>query len=422
MAKKKPKKLTKKQKKFIIKNYKIFLILLVVLIIALAVIAFVFKDQLREMLQGPKPTTRSVHSIQLSEDGILSWGSVGDEAIYTIEVTNEEPLEIKVTSYDIKPLKDKIKTGLIVDIYAQLPNAKKSYKKSITVHLDIDLELYSFEYNYTYEGYYGGLDYKMSDDEIFDFLHKKINIVTAGNGSENSSYGEVREILVKSDIDPKKPNTLWGIYDNAEIPPNWGSGNVFQREHVWPNSRLGIGRVVNNARNQGSDPHNLRAIIGSTNSSRSNRYFVNGSGANGYTIGTDQYYPGDEHRGDVARILMYMAVRYKDILSLVETPGGKTYEPSGAQMGQLSLLLDWHNADPVDEFEVRRNEIIFEYQGNRNPFIDHPELFERVYDEIVKSSVSVDNKIIILNNVIDNINIQNQTFITSKRIYDKMFS
>ena len=140
-------------------------------------------------------------------------------------------------------------------------------------------------------------------------------------------------------------------------------------------------------RDRGSDPHNLRAIIGSTNSSRSNRHFAAGSGLKGYTIGTDEYYPGDNHRGDVARILLYMAVRYKDILSLVEVPQGPTYEPAGAQMGRLSLLLEWHNADPVDEFEENRNQVIYEYQGNRNPFIDHPELFEKVYEHIVSISL-----------------------------------
>ena len=116
----------------------------------------------------------------------------------------------------------------------------------------------------------------MSNLEIFNKLHEKINIVTAGNGSQNSSYGEAREILVKSDVEPGK-ETLFGIYDNAEIPADWGSGNVFQREHVWPNSKLGIEGVSNSSRDQGSDPHNLRAIVGSTNASRSNRYYAAGS-------------------------------------------------------------------------------------------------------------------------------------------------
>lgn len=256
----------------------------------------------------------------------------------------------------------------------------------------------------------------MSNLEIFNKLHEKINIVTAGNGSQNSSYGEAREILVKSDVEPRK-ETLFGIYDNAEIPADWGSGNVFQREHVWPNSKLGIEGVSNSSRNQGSDPHNLRAIVGSTNASRSNRYYAAGSGVKGYTIGTDEYYPGDNHRGDVARILLYMAVRYKDILTLVETPVDKAYVPEGAQMGKLSLLLEWHEADPVDEFEFNRNEVIYSYQGNRNPFIDHPELFERVYEYIVSTSLKTPQPQKTLQNIIANLNVQKQTYINIKERY-----
>ena len=415
MAKKKkktPKKLTKKQKKFIKNNSTFFIILAIVVLIVIIVVAFFYRDKIQERLfPKPKvPTTKSVSGIEINNEGILSWKSVGNDAKYTIELKNEEPIETNETSFDLTQYKDKIKDGLLIDIYAKQPNLERSFKRSITIHFDSDSNIYTFEYNYTYAGYYAGIDYKMSDVEIFNKLYEKISVVTAGNGSQNSSYGEVRDILVESDINQNEKTVLWGIYDNAEIPADWGNGNVFQREHVWPNSRLGIPRVNNNSRDQGSDPHNLRAIIGSTNSSRSNRYFVAGSGEAGYTIGTDQYYPGDAHRGDVARILLYMAVRYKDILSLVETPGGNTYEPSGAQMGQLSLLLDWHLEDPVDDFEIYRNDIIYKHQGNRNPFIDHPELFERVYDHIVLISVNSKKPITVLDIVIKNMEIQSNSY------------
>ena len=361
--KKKPKKLTKKQKKFIKRNMTFFLVIGVILLIAIIVAAIIFKDEIRKLIikEPEKQITKSVSNIKINEAGLLSWNSVGNNAKYNLEIKNEEPIETTETNVDLSSFKDKIGEGLIVDIYAELPDFEKSFKQSITLHFDTNTNVYSFEYNYTYEGYYSGIDYKMSDLEIFNLLNQKISVVTAGNGSQNSSYGEVRNILEESDLNQNKTNILWGIYDNADIPADWGSGNTFQREHVWPNSRLGIPRVNNNSRDQGSDPHNLRAIIGSTNSSRSKHYFTSGSGEAGYTIGTDQYYPGDAHRGDVARILLYMAVRYKDILKLVETPGGTTYEPSGAYMGQLSLLLNWHEADPVDDFEINRNEVIFKH-------------------------------------------------------------
>ena len=413
--KKKSKKLTKKQKQFIKKNYKIILALVLILIVVALIIGIVFKDQILEILKGPEPTTPSVSNIKITDDGRLSWNNTREGAEYTI-IINGVKHTTKTSYYDFKEHQSEIGDGLLVEIYVNLPDHKKSNKKTITIKFDPDTSIYSIKYEYTYEGYYLGLDYGMSNLEIFNKLHEKINIVTAGNGSQNSSYGEAREILVKSDVEPGK-ETLFGIYDNAEIPADWGSGNVFQREHVWPNSKLGIERVSNSSRDQGSDPHNLRAIVGSTNASRSNRYYAAGSGVKGYTIGTDEYYPGDNHRGDVARILLYMAVRYKDILTLVETPVDKAYVPEGAQMGKLSLLLEWHEADPVDEFEFNRNEVIYSYQGNRNPFIDHPELFERVYEYIVSTSLKTPQPQKTLQNIVANLNVQKQTYINIKERY-----
>ena len=69
---------------------------------------------------------------------------------------------------------------------------------------------------------------------------------------------------------------LDGIYSNHEIIPYWDGGKTWAREHVWPNSRLGIPRVSGSSTNQGADVHNLRAINKGVNSSRSNRYFVDG--------------------------------------------------------------------------------------------------------------------------------------------------
>ncbi|WP_025725600.1 endonuclease [Acholeplasma granularum] len=187
------------------------------------------------------------------------------------------------------------------------------------------------------------------------------------------SYDEARFILEESDLVTRNNKThLDGIYSGHEIIRYWDGGKTWAREHVWPNSRLGIQRVSGSSKNQGSDVHNLRAINPSVNSSRSNRYFDQASTYG--LVGTDAYYPGDEYKGDVARILFYMLVRYPDILTLKEDNIlDSAYTVEGAQMGILSLLLSWHESDPVSEFETNRNEVIYTYQGNRNPFIDRPE-------------------------------------------------
>jgi hypothetical protein len=84
-------------------------------------------------------------------------------------------------------------------------------------------------------------------------------------------------------------------------------------------------------------------------------------------------------------MLFYMAVRYEGTdgepdLELVDAVNTMSLNETGKGFhGRLSALLDWHHADPVDSFERTRNEIIYSFQGNRNPFIDHPEFVERLW-------------------------------------------
>lgn len=201
-------------------------------------------------------------------------------------------------------------------------------------------------------------------------------------------YSDIKEILEFADVNLDDENTVHGIYDNKDHKANWGKRSEWHREHVWPNSRLGMDRVKENGVNQGSDPHNLRAITPSTNSSRSNRFYNNGDELNkiGYTISNNAYYPGDDHRGDVARILFYMVIRYEflGLTDNLDILGRKAYSEEAAYMGLLSVLLDWHKEDPVNTFETKRNEVIYSYQNNRNPFIDHPELLEEVFNYYLK--------------------------------------
>ncbi|QBK76686.1 endonuclease [Myroides odoratimimus] len=141
----------------------------------------------------------------------------------------------------------------------------------------------------------------------------------------------------------------------------------------------------------GHDAHHLRAINRSTNSSRSNNKFVDGSG-NSKKVGKEYYFPGDEWKGDVARMMMYMHIRYENENGGGYTKATKVGMPRDAKAGVLSdemidLFLKWNAEDPVDEIERRRNEYHgnpnnpnYRYsQGNRNPFIDNPELANRIW-------------------------------------------
>lgn len=247
------------------------------------------------------------------------------------------------------------------------------------------------EIDVVYTGYYEGITGLMGTA-----LVEELRIIL--NSSFNSvSYDDARFVLAKSDqITVNGETWVHGIYDSDKIATYWiGTGDgSWQREHVWPNSKLGIERVSGSSRNQGSDLHNLRAITG-INQSRSNRYFVDGMGE-AKTVGASAFYPGDEHKGDVARILFYMTVMYdfleltNDETKLINNPT-TNYKLEGAYQGLLSVLLQWHIDDPVDDFERSRNEFIYSGvvynqnnslitpQGNRNPFIDHPELAQRIW-------------------------------------------
>lgn len=240
-------------------------------------------------------------------------------------------------------------------------------------------------------GYYNGIT-ATGGVELINQLKTLItgNLDNGGIGKGNTNYGTANEILVYSDVNINNASKLWGVYDGAALNNEWDSGATWNKEHVWPNSRLGVERVGTTQRNQASDPHNLRACLKSTNETRSNHFFVQGSGVNGITGAG--YYPGDEHRGDVARILLYMAVRYRGTLTLVDTQSGTNYQSSGANLATLSILLGWHQADPVDAFEIQRNDVIQTYQGNRNPFIDNPNYFEPVWNQLVLEAQQASGK------------------------------
>lgn len=224
-------------------------------------------------------------------------------------------------------------------------------------------------------------------------LVERLRIIVSTNLND-VNYRDYKEIGEHADYQEENKSVVIGIYDGRELKANWGSRSEWHREHVWPNSRLGMERVKETQVNQGSDPHNLRAIYPSTNSSRSNRYFDNSDVESfGHIIRTGEkgrYYPGDNDKGDVARILMYMVIRYAflGLTDHVEYLSRPAYTEEAGYMGKLSVLLEWHEDDPVDSFEKRRNNVIFEYQNNRNPFIDHPELFKEVFAYLLE----VDNK------------------------------
>ncbi len=201
----------------------------------------------------------------------------------------------------------------------------------------------------------------------------------------NLSYTPgVWDALKQTDLDPADPSKVLLIYGwndsdsditndrSRDKDQNGGGSGVWNREHTYPKS---LGNPNLGTTGVGADAHNLRPCDAQRNSSRSNRKFENGSGNSGATA-AGNWYPGDEWKGDVARMIMYMYLRY----------GSQTL-PSGVAVGSsvpsdsnmLTLFLEWNAEDPVSDLEIQRNPILQGLQGNRNPFIDNPAFATQIW-------------------------------------------
>ncbi len=200
----------------------------------------------------------------------------------------------------------------------------------------------------------GGEDLLVSLDDCLDSHAKYI-----------PSYSQAREILAESDAYPGKPGYVYGFY-TGKPTSSWN------REHVWPSSRLG-----HTNSGPGADPQMLRACDSSVNGDRANYYYAE-SGNNTY----DPAKHGVEaYRGNCARIVFYEAVRWQENgLHIDDTPKAMSdTSDSDKSMGKLSDLLRWNKEYPLMADEEPRNEVIYEEVGVRNPFIDAPEIAMRIW-------------------------------------------
>ncbi len=201
-----------------------------------------------------------------------------------------------------------------------------------------------------------------------------------------SATTDVWDILKQTDRDLLNPEHVRLLYTSRsrDAEAEYDNGRGWTREHVWAKSHGNFGTT----KGAGTDVHALRPVDASVNSARNNKDFdnggeeyIDGNFPSGNYGDEDSWEPADNVKGDVARMIFYMAVRYEgegDELDLQVIESVDTYPL--AKHGNLSTLLEWHELDPVDSWERRRNDIIFEqFQGNRNPFIDHPEFVALIW-------------------------------------------
>lgn len=170
-------------------------------------------------------------------------------------------------------------------------------------------------------------------------------------------YDTAITVLPISDADPLMTGQVLTVYGRLSVDATWDGGATWNREHVWPQSKLGSA--------SDSDLHNLKPADPSTNSSRGNAPFGQGSGKAGHVGGA--FWPGEDDMGDIARIIFYMYVRYG--LDITESV-----------IGALEMFEFWHEHDSVDPFEANRNDVIATYQENRNPFIDYPCFYDLIFE------------------------------------------
>lgn len=226
--------------------------------------------------------------------------------------------------------------------------------------------------------YYNDVNLSLTGQELYNALQAKIS-----NASSSFNYGQVRETMKITDLDPENSNNVLLLYgyndddgncttDRTRHKDQFGGGNCeYNREHTFPRSLANppMGAANNSATGIVADPHNIRPADQQMNNNRGNRKLGDGSGTAGINS-ADDWYPGDEWKGDVARMMMYMYVRYGD-QCLPSLNGNGNLEP-GTDM--LEMYLRWNAEDPVNEFEDQRNPYLESVYGNRNPFIDNPYL------------------------------------------------
>ncbi len=212
-------------------------------------------------------------------------------------------------------------------------------------------------------------------------LYKKLQTLMANNHSHKTSYGDTRYQYQYTDCQNsgKTSNKISSFYSGKEIGPNWDEGTTWNREHTWPKSKTPYPNVKNSSVNEATDIMSLRPTASSENSSRSNNAY-------GPTTANNYFNPNHfangkyDLRGDVARITLYVYVRWGNT--------SKMWSPNSGETGVIQskeILLQWMEEDPVDTWELGRNDSVESITGTRNVFVDFPELAFDLFNEEVPS-------------------------------------
>jgi len=235
--------------------------------------------------------------------------------------------------------------------------------------------------------YYSSIDFTQTGNVLKTQLATLITTTHTNQLPYTSSATDVWDALQSGDLNPTNASQVLLIYgyndidaiyknDRLDVVTNICSSTCptgsWNREHCYALS-LGTPALVTSSPGPGTDAHHIRASDVTFNSDRGNRLYTDGEGDAGPV--STFWYPGDEWKGDIARMMMYMYVRY-DTRCLATNVGSglTTYNPD-----MPDIFLEWNEEDPVSDFERNRNNVLQSIQGNRNPFIDNPYLATRIW-------------------------------------------
>ncbi len=240
------------------------------------------------------------------------------------------------------------------------------------------------------QGYYNGTE-GLTGNALKTALH---NII---KNDSHTSYSGLWSAYQQTD---KKPNgKVWDIYSDVPngTPPYQytfgsdqcgsysGEGDCYNREHLWAQS------WTSNDGTHKTDLHHVYPTDGWVNNKRDNYAFgevgnASWTSQNGSKLGSNTvsgyngtvFEPIDEYKGDIARALMYVSVRYYQEDSSWST--SDMTNKSVIKDWAMTMLLRWHEEDPVDDKEINRNNAVYNIQHNRNPFVDYPEFANKIWD------------------------------------------
>ena len=246
------------------------------------------------------------------------------------------------------------------------------------------------ELSYLSESYYqGNQSYEVLSQQSGSELLTSLRALMTKTHTTKTSYNNSRDMAYMTDSQSGDGKIVL-LYTSVLVTQSdfIGSGSIgWNREHVWPKSLGGFGNE-----GAGADLHHVRPSDVTTNAKRANLKYGNvengadatGSslvgGASGGTYNSTYFEPLDNVKGDVARICLYVYARY----------GGEIGQCSNITnvFQSVDVLLQWCALDPVDDWEMGRNDMVWAIQGNRNVFIDYPEYAWLIFDREIPADMA----------------------------------